>query len=589
MKLLLVFVSSLITVTTAYQHVVGDIAASQAFLKSDDRAATSDTGQSSDVFPVPTASRCIVIMMCQYMIIYLALAVCRTYHEFAGIATTKVFEAFKAAQQTLTYGPMLCVLFIACRMRVEFLSAGRDQPQIWVQKCMYAVTYAVLGSTLLVFIIPLITGKHLPLKDGVPDQIAEDDKSKSFLLTLTVLRYVILTCLYVGLAGIIVGISIYLPPGATELLKLPPPAPAVHCTMILAIAFFSIQLVIAFCRTYEEFQGHSLPRVVAIMQDAATTVEFGPMLAVLFLCARMRALQHDSQPQLWAQECMYVATVSMITTTLLAVIIPFTAGGGVETDAQTNEKRIKPAEGASKSLVYTLTAVRFLCMLGFYGGAVGVIRSIYTFEAPGGPQATLPVSPTAHCVANLSVQFFFVYGMMTVLLVAGEITGEDIHKWKFFSAVEATKATLQLAPMLAILFVTTRMYALLITQKRGAPQAWVQDGMYFCTWSLLISFVFCLATGIVTKVETDPDGNVINKFDNQIAAVLMTIVRYLAIVLLYGGICCVIVGLFIMTPETANGRGAVPVVTDAADATGFGGPPPSAGGIAGSFFIPAAA
>ena len=33
-------------------------------------------------------------------------------------------------------------------------------------------------------------------------------------------------------------------------------------------------------------------------------------------------------------------------------------------------------------------------MLGFYGGAVGIIYSIYTFEAPGGPEATLPVSPT---------------------------------------------------------------------------------------------------------------------------------------------------------------------------------------------------
>ena len=30
--------------------------------------------------------------------------------------------------------------------------------------------------------------------------------------------------------------------------------------------------------------------------------------------------------------------------------------------------------------------------------------------------------------------------------------------------------------MLGILFVTTRMYALLLTDKKGAPQAWEQDG-----------------------------------------------------------------------------------------------------------------
>merc|ERR1719161_1448698 len=109
------------------------------------------------VFPVPTTSRCIVIMVCQYMIIYTALAVCRTYHEFSETAKGSVEAGLRAAAQTLTYGPMLCVLFIACRMRVEFLSDGKDQPQIWVQNCMYALTFSVLASSLLVLFMPLIT------------------------------------------------------------------------------------------------------------------------------------------------------------------------------------------------------------------------------------------------------------------------------------------------------------------------------------------------------------------------------------------------------------------------------------------------
>merc|ERR1719199_745346 len=106
--------------------------------------------------------------------------------------------------------------------------------------------------------------------------------------------------------------------------------------------------------------------------------------------------------------------------------------------------------------------------------------------------------------------------MMTV----SEISSGTIpmEKWKLFAAVEAAKSTLAFAPMLSILFVTTRMYALLITDKKGAPQAWVQDGMYTSTWSLLISFLTCLATGLVMdKVETDEDGNVVNKFSNKYA------------------------------------------------------------------------
>merc|ERR1719453_1904180 len=128
---------------------------------------------------------------------------------------------------------------------------------------------------------------------------------------------------------------------------------------------------------------------------------------------------------------------------------------------------------------------------------MGVVYSIYTFEAPGGPSATLPVSPAVHCVVNLAFQFFFIYGMMTVMLTVSEVTGVETEKWRLYAGIEAAKKTVEFAPMLAILFVTTRMYALLISDKKGQPPAWVQDGMYMATWSLLISFLACLISGLV--------------------------------------------------------------------------------------------
>merc|ERR1719502_1779343 len=98
-------------------------------------------------------------MTVQYMIMYLALAAVRTYHELSSTPKGALETALRAGCQTLTYGPMLCCLFIACRMRVEFLSGGTDQPQIWVQNCMYGVTYALMLQALLVLLIPLLTGK----------------------------------------------------------------------------------------------------------------------------------------------------------------------------------------------------------------------------------------------------------------------------------------------------------------------------------------------------------------------------------------------------------------------------------------------
>merc|ERR1719272_2901730 len=139
----------------------------------------------------------------------------------------------------------------------------------------------------------------MALKEGTCEMAPPEGGGLIFAV-LTTARYLILLGLYGGLAGIIVGINIYLPPGATDLSKLPPPAPAVFCTMVLATVFFLTQLVIALCRTYEQVKGFSFPVIVSVMQEAATTVEFAPMLAIVFLCARMRALQHDAQPQAWA-------------------------------------------------------------------------------------------------------------------------------------------------------------------------------------------------------------------------------------------------------------------------------------------------
>merc|ERR1719223_2060928 len=111
---------------------------------------------------------------------------------------------------------MICVLFIACRMRVEFLSHGRGQPQLWVQYCMMAMTAAVCINSILVLVLPVIVGEPLPLHEKScdleqPKCSARDDHSVYYLICGC--RYMILLGLYGGLAGVVFGISTYLPPG----------------------------------------------------------------------------------------------------------------------------------------------------------------------------------------------------------------------------------------------------------------------------------------------------------------------------------------------------------------------------------------
>jgi hypothetical protein len=507
-----------------------------------------------------TVSRCIIIIACQFMLVSTALAVIRTCHEFSGTSRAKVSKSLQAASQTATYGPMLCVLFIACRMHVEFLSDGKDEPQLWVQDCMYALTFAVLASTVLALLVPLLAQRLLPNRprhDLEISKLEEHGKVGFHLINAALL--VILLGICCGLAIVIVGIHVYAPPGATGLNAALPLAPAVKYTAVLALLFFLTQFVVGACRTYTEFVNVASPRLTGAMTGAAGAMEFAPMLAVLFLAARMRALQHDGQPQKWAQDCMFASTCGICATTALATLVPIALGGNANRSEALRD--FPTAAAPSPAIGYFLIAARFVCMFAFYGGAMGVIYSIYIFEAPAGPEATFAVSPTVQCVVNLACQFFFVYFMMALMLTVSELSKVSLETNKLFYAIESSKGAVQFAPMLSILFVATRMYALLITDKKGAPQAWVQDGMFVATWSLLVSFLLCLLRGLfVDEMQLDEAGNAVHKFENKHRAAAATILRYFTMLVLYGGISMVIVGLFVMTPETANGRGAVPLL-----------------------------
>merc|ERR1719463_197332 len=110
--------------------------------------------------------------------------------------------------------------------------------------------------------------------------------------------------------------------------KAPPVSPAVACTMNLAMQYFGVYLAIQVVQTYAQFNGATMEtrKLSAVLQLATNTVNFAPMLSILFIGARMRALQIDPKhgnPQRWAQMCFYACTASVVVQTLLVIIMPF--------------------------------------------------------------------------------------------------------------------------------------------------------------------------------------------------------------------------------------------------------------------------
>merc|ERR1719191_2616395 len=149
------------------------------------------------------------------------------------------------------------------------------------------------------------------------------------------------------------------------------------------------------------------------------------MLAVLFIGARMRALQMDpvnGAPQKWAQNCFFMCTYALALQTTLCVVIPVVLGGKVKEGQTEGDMEY---EVSNTGLATVLTVVRFCIMFCIYVGFTAVIWSIFTIEHPQGPEYTIPISVTMQCVINLTVQYFVVYLMLWIAITIKEFTGYE--------------------------------------------------------------------------------------------------------------------------------------------------------------------
>merc|ERR1719191_2152923 len=135
------------------------------------------------VSPVSTTLKCIINLTIQYLVVYTALALMRTYHDLSGAPRGKVEQTLKTAAMTVTFAAPLCALFIGCRMRVLWLTQGTGNPPEWVQMCMLGCAYAVLATTLTVCIIPVFTGGSPKIneKSGV---LEEDNPFKNQIMAI---------------------------------------------------------------------------------------------------------------------------------------------------------------------------------------------------------------------------------------------------------------------------------------------------------------------------------------------------------------------------------------------------------------------
>lgn len=281
----------------------------------------------------------------------------------------------------------------------------------------------------------------------------------------------------------------------------------------------------------------------------ATTVNFAPMLCVLFLAARMRAVQIDPNgaPQDWARRCFYACTFAVLGQTLLALVCAGISGNSLKDGLTEGDVSFE----VSNPALAVLNALRWILMVGLYVCTALVLVSIFTI-APANPSQVAPaISMAVKCIIGLTTQYFVVYLALWSLLVLQEAGTKGLDS--YVSALQVTKETVMMCPMLCVLFIGTRLRALEITNDRGNPQGWVQECMCIAAFATALQTIMILIVGLMTENSSGSPSGKVDPAGTQEAVIF----QYICTTALYAGILGVIYGLFTMTPRNANGLGTI--------------------------------
>jgi len=556
---------------------------------------------------------CIICLTLQFFITYTSHAVVRAINQLSNQDFWKAQEVLEEACRTITYAPALSVLFLGTRMRAIMLSGGETEkyslPPPWAQKAMYVCTLALPVQALSVLITASLEtrterkpkiGKTISQKFPTQEEPIDDDvdhdaivralpqKGKTLIDTLvTVVHFICIIALFCAAA--LVCTAALTMEGPEELWgtkdthaamlitnrnSQPPVSTAISCVLILVAAFFGVYFLHAVTAVYnhwlkETVSGMKLEWVLTRVQDS---VNLAPMLSVLFIALRMRALQinpRTGSAQTWAMNCMVASTVFLLLKVFSMVVIPMCDVQSSKINGTGIGEVMFPY--TKKYFEVSEAVVKHTCTCCIYGLALAIMAALFLLRSPDGPSMTPHVSPAMMCVTILCNLYFLAHISVYVAHTVTNIYPKMKMPHILMGVFDTGRKGVMYAPMLAILFLAARMRALQLTitvdgkvPPTAGPQIWAQEGMYLSTWAVfvqvLMAYLVAAILGAGNSVRTDM--TVTQDLKNTRTGLCLIVAKYCCVVLMYIGACIVIVAIFKMTPETLppyNEQSVLPV------------------------------
>merc|ERR1719486_1351990 len=106
---------------------------------------------------------------------------------------------------------------------------------------------------------------------------------------MLVVRWIIIISIYLGVSAVIWSVFVIQHPRGAQ--YTPPISVTMQCVINLTVQYFTVYLVIWVLATVKDFTGWDWHFMSNLMKNAEGTIAFCPMLAILFVGTRMRALQ----------------------------------------------------------------------------------------------------------------------------------------------------------------------------------------------------------------------------------------------------------------------------------------------------------
>eukprot|EP00929_Paragymnodinium_shiwhaense_P074238 TRINITY_DN37978_c0_g1_i1.p1 TRINITY_DN37978_c0_g1~~TRINITY_DN37978_c0_g1_i1.p1 ORF type:complete len:559 (-),score=81.06 TRINITY_DN37978_c0_g1_i1:69-1745(-) len=468
-----------------------------------------------DYAPFSTLTWCLSRTLVQYFLVAVVLSVCRIFGLHAASPrsvreASPIYMGFEAGAAAFNAAPMLCVLFLAAQMQAMHLTEGRAGPSHWARTCMQLATAALTLQLLISVSAPAVTGKASKFDMASVLAPTADGPLLAMVISGTAS---ILTCV----ACIGLCVSLFAAPASTSRLPEDHVAPAVACTVALCLQYFTVHVLLATVGGIRQAVCGGAKKLAQVLRLAASTVSLAPALSVLFIAARIRAVQADfngGNPQRWAQNAFFVCVCALLVQTLLVVIVPYLPSGdarrGDADVAGDVELALTGPGGSSLGVVLLLAVARCLPYLVLGGGVVAVMVSVLLVHSPDGTTPDMP--PSVICVMVMVGLCFAIHVSIWLSYVGQAVSSESPPKRRRShqggntvvpTALHEMLATARYLPMLGMLFLAVRLRAQQVSGRTGAPQGWAQDTMYLCTVLVVLRLIADLTVGITEDAPAE--------------------------------------------------------------------------------------